>query len=289
MSQFSSPAMPSPVANRLFGVSLLGHGSRRGRCTDEGLREASRRLAERLSGVAVVREAFFEFLEPTLEDSLAYFQNRGLRRVVVMPYFLFDGKEIKRDIPHLLSALRPRFPGLDVTLASNLGVDDRLISLVTERVAGALHGLGQLLPIGGRLPIRGESGPVGVILVNRGSRPQYDNGGRLRELCDRLSQALEDVPVEPAQAERSPILTIANAAQRLIEARCERIVVVPYLHFPGKVLFVNVIPVVNQLAESYPEARFYLASTLCVDDRLIDICVDRIRQAISPASRSVDE
>lgn len=271
---------PGPGENPLIAVALLGHGSRRGRSTYEGLREVARRLAERLAMVGPVEPAFFEFLAPTLEETLDAFHQREIRNVVVMPYFLFDGKEIKRDIPALLDSLRSRFPVINIVLASNLGIDDRLLALLRERVFDALRGLGQYLPIGARLPMLGDDGRVGVVVVNRGSRQQYDDGSRLRELCERLEARLDGAPVQPAQAERSPTLTLANAVDRLVAADCERLVVVPYLHFPGKVLFSNVIPVVNGLAARYPKTRFYLASTLCVDDRLVDICVDRITECL---------
>jgi len=203
-----------------FGVALLGHGSRRSRCTDEGLREIAQRLDKRFGDVAVVLPAFFEFLEPTLADALDAVGRLGVTNVVVMPYFLFDGKEIKRDIPALLDEVRPRFPELNVQVASNLGVDDRLLVLLEERISDALSGLGQHVPIGGRLPQCGEAGRVGVVVVNRGSRQQYDDGSRLRDLCERLGARQGDLPVEPAQAERSSTLTIANAVARLSAAGC---------------------------------------------------------------------
>ncbi|MGH2459107.1 MAG: sirohydrochlorin chelatase, partial [Chloroflexota bacterium] len=185
---------------RRIGVALLAHGSGRGRCTAEGLREITARLAGRLRESAVVRVAFFEFLQPTLEDTLVELQAAGLSDVVVMPYFLFDGKETTVEIPVRLERLRPRFPSLRIVQAANLGVDPRLIDLLAQRVREALRGLGQLLPIGGRLPVRGEQGGIGVVVVNRGSRAQYDDGSRLREICSRLSDRLEGASVEPAQA-----------------------------------------------------------------------------------------
>ena len=260
---------------RRFGVALLAHGSGRGRCTAEGLQEITARLAARLRESAIVRVAFFEFLQPTLEDTLVNLRDAGAIHVVVMPYFLFDGKETTVEIPTLIDQLRPRFPTLTIVQAPNLGVDPRLIDVLAERVTEALRGLGQRLPIGGRLPVRGEAGRIGVIVVNRGSRARYDDGSRLREICSRLSDRLEGAPVEPAQAERSPELTIENATGRLISQGCERIVVAPYLHFPGKVLTVNVIPAVNRAAVARPSHRFYLASTLCVDDRIVDVTASR--------------
>lgn len=282
----SSPRRPSATSGAVhvgqIGVVLLAHGSARGRCTDEGIREIGARLSKRLAGEVIVRVAFFEFLHPTLEEALQALRDASISNAIVMPYFLFDGKEIKVEIPALLADLRPRFPDLQIQQAANLGVDPRLIDVVADRVDDALRGLGQITPVGGRLPVRGEGGRLGVILVNRGSRARYDDGTRLRALCSLLQDRLGGAPVEPAQAERSPDLTIENAAQRLIEAGCERIVVAPYLHFPGKVLTVNVIPSVNRAATAHPSRRFYLASTLCLDDRIVDVCVSRIADAVQP-------
>ncbi len=262
-----------------MGVVLLAHGSARGRCTAEGVQAIASRLSKRLDGVAIVHAAFFEFLRPDLAEAIEVLREAGVTDVIVLPYFLFDGKEIKVEIPALLAEVQPRFPDLRIQQAANLGVDARLIDVVADRVDEALRGLGQVAPVGGRLPVRGEDGRLGVILVNRGSRARYDDGSRLRALCGLLQDRLGGAPVEPAQAERSPELTIENAAQRLVDAGCERIVVVPYLHFPGKVLTVNVIPAVNRAAAAHPSRHFYLASTLCLDGRIVDVCIDRIVEA----------
>lgn len=270
-----------------LGVALLAHGSGRGRCTIDGVREITSRLANRVSGQAIVQVAFFEFLHPTLEETLTELRDARVADVLVLPYFLFDGKEVKVEIPALLDQLRPRFPGLRIVQTANLGIDPRLIDLLADRVDEALRGLGQLQPVGGRLPVRGEDGAIGVVLVNRGSRARYDDGSRLRELCARLGDRLGGVPVEPAQAERSEELTIERATARLVAAGCERIVVAPYLHFPGKVLTVNVIPAVNRAAAAHPGHRFYLASTLCVDDRCVEICADRIIALVAGEERSI--
>ena len=58
------------MIERTIGVALLAHGSGRGRCTAEGLQEITSRLADRLRGSAVVRVAFFEFLQPTLQQAI---------------------------------------------------------------------------------------------------------------------------------------------------------------------------------------------------------------------------
>ncbi|GAC1459519.1 MAG: hypothetical protein PVSMB4_18780 [Ktedonobacterales bacterium] len=258
-------------------VILLGHGSHRSRSTDLGLREVHRRLSARLEGEARVSLAFFEFLHPTLEETVSDLAGQGVRQAILMPYFLFEGREIQRDIPGELAHLHERYPTLDVTMAGTLGVDARMIAAAADRVRKALDGVGQLLPTAGRLPRRGETGRVGVVLVNRGVRQQYDDGSRLAELCRLLRQALGgDTLVEGALAENSP-LTVEAAAERLAEQGAQRVVIMPYLNFPGKVLVDSVVAATARARTAHPEVKHYLASTLCVDDGIVDVCVSRIR------------
>jgi sirohydrochlorin ferrochelatase len=259
-------------------IVLLGHGSRRGSATDLGLREVARRLRARFPAGPPVLLAFFEFLHPSLPEAIREVAARGARHVVVLPYFLFDGKEITVEIPEVLDELRRELPQVAITQAANLGVDERLIDVVVERIEGALQGTAQFQAV---LPRRGAGGRLGVVLVNRGSRKRYDPGTRLAEMAQMLRLRLgAEALVEAAQAENSPI-TVAAAGRALIAQGARRLVVAPYLHFPGKVLADNVIPDVQGLRHDFPEVRVYLASTLCADDRLVDICRDRAEEALA--------
>ena len=261
-----------------MAVALLAHGSRRSTATADGMREIQRRLQARLPDLPVAL-AFFEFLQPTLAEVVADFAARQFTQVVVLPYFLFAGREIQVDIPAELDRLRQQNPGVTLRLAEPLGLDDRLVAHVAELVAGALDGRCQCLPVATHLPSRRDRGRIGVIICNRGSRRQYDAGDRLRDLCARLQAHLgDDTLVEPAQAENGePELTIEAATDRLVHAGARRVVVVPYLHFPGKVLAVNIVPATRRAQDAHPEAKFLLAWTLCVNDAALDICVERIR------------
>ncbi len=262
----------------LSAVVLLGHGSRRGSATDTGMHQVARRLADRLSGGPSVRLAFFEFLRPRLDEAIRDLAHQGTERIVVLPYFLFDGKEITVDIPLALNVLRDELQGLDIVQAVNLGVDDRVIDLVVERVQGALQGTAQFQPVP---PRRGAGGQLGVVLVNRGSQRRYDGGERLAQLAELLRQRMSpDVLIATAQAENSPI-TVEVAGRGLIGQGVRRLVVAPYLHFPGKVLADNIIPDTLRLRRDYPSVRVHLASTLCVDDRLVDIMRDRAVAALT--------
>jgi sirohydrochlorin cobaltochelatase len=207
-------------------VLVLGHGSRRGRATDEGIREIARRLQERFPAGPPIRPAFFEFLSPTLADAVHGAADRGATAIAVLPYFLFDGKEIQRDIPGEIDHLRAELPHVAIRQMPNLGLDPRLTNLVAKRVREALLGTSQYLPAHG-LVRRGASGRLGVVLVNRGSKLEWDPGVRLDTLGSLVRQELGgDTLIATAQAENSD-RTIEVATRALATQGARRIVVAP--------------------------------------------------------------
>jgi sirohydrochlorin ferrochelatase len=257
-------------------VLVLGHGSRRGRATDNGIREIARRLQDRFPEGPPIRPAFFEFLSPTLPDAVRQAALDGADEIAVLPYFLFDGKEIKRDIPAELDHLRAELPRLTIRQMPNLGLDPRLATLVARRVREALAGTSQYLPAHG-LVRRGATGRLGVVLVNRGSKIEWDPGTRLAALGELVRDEIGgDTLIATAQAENSD-RTIEVAADTLAAKGARRIVVAPYLHFVGKVLAQNVIPALERSREKYHGIQFCLAWTLCVNDVTIGILQNRVQ------------
>jgi sirohydrochlorin cobaltochelatase len=259
-------------------VVVLGHGSKRGRATDEGIREVARRLQARFPAGPPIRPAFFEFLSPTLLQAVRSAADDGATAIAVLPYFLFDGKETQRDIPLEIDRVRTALPTTPICQLPNLGLDLRLARLAAARVQAALQGTSQYLPAHG-LVRRGARGRLGVVLVNRGSRWQWDSGERLAALGDLVrGQFGGDTLLVTAQAENSD-RTIEVASDSLAEQGAGRIVVAPYLHFPGKVLAKNVIPALERSRSAHPAIQFCLAWTLCVDDAIVDILQDRVCEA----------
>ncbi|MGH2344618.1 MAG: sirohydrochlorin chelatase [Chloroflexota bacterium] len=257
-------------------VLLLGHGSRRGRATNDGIREIARRVQERFPDGPAVRPAFFEFLSPTLAEAVGAAARSSAAAIAVLPYFLFDGKEIQHDIPGELDHLRAKFPGVPITQLPNLGLDPRLAALVAQRVRDALLGTSQYLPAHG-LAHRAASGTLGVVVVNRGSKAQWDPGTRLRQLADLVGAELgEGTLVEIAQAENSTH-TIEVASAALVARGARRVVVAPYLHFIGKVISQNVVPALERSRATHPGIQFSLAWTLCVNDTAVNILCERVR------------
>lgn len=257
---------------------LLGHGSRRGSATDVGLEVLRRQVQESLGQDHAVHVAGLEFTQPPLPSLLQDLVSTDVSEVVVAPLFLFDGRHILEEIPELIAGQAQRFPGLKLVLARTLGLDARIVRLAVRRIEEALtkrrcsH-----YPCG---CARGLFGPdLGVVVVNRGSRPQYDPGLRLRQIAALVQVETGNMcPVLPAQAEYGEP-SIGQSIDALALKGVGRIVVLPYLLFPGKVTHDNIAPAVAEARRSHPDLAIELADTLGAAPEIAQVAVDRICEA----------
>lgn len=115
---------------------VLGHGSRRkevAQCFEEMVDRVARLLPQ-----APVLPAFFSLGRPDLPTQVGILAQRGCERIVIMPYFLYNGVHIEKDIPELLAELEIQYPHLDFVLQSTLENDPAMERLVLERLRAAI-------------------------------------------------------------------------------------------------------------------------------------------------------
>jgi len=119
------------------GVIILAHGSRNESEVSEILREVSRTVKAWLPPEIKVVGAAMQFNHPDLEEAVELLVKQGVRRVVIMPYFLFQGIHSTRDIPSRIGVIRQTNPEVEFILANTLGVDEHLTNLVVKRIQEA--------------------------------------------------------------------------------------------------------------------------------------------------------
>ena len=115
------------------GILIVSHGSPR-EGTNRGFEAMVARVASRLEG-AVVLPAFFSIAHPDIPEQMAAMASRGVRRVLLMPYFLYSGQHVTVDIPALLDQCRAGLPELSIELLPTLENDPALEDLLVERLA----------------------------------------------------------------------------------------------------------------------------------------------------------
>ena len=303
-----------------WGVVLLGHGSQRGTskaecscawlqpktpsgipsatpawCQDcpstpDGLRQA----AHRLQGMLEINQSqmilsCLEFIEPFPSKAVQMLDERGFHQVVVAPFLLGNGKHATLEMNEILDEVRGQLPGIQLHLADGLGADPDLAGLVVQRVRDLED---SIKPVAGKLgigePVAREpvSGRRGVLVVKAGTKTEYDDCVWLEDLGKMVEGQLgTDYTVAVAQSHYGDP-TMDVAAAKLVQNRqVSSIMCVPYLFFPGLILQRNVIGGMEQIKERYPHVAMSVTPPLGVDDRIVAITADRVRQVWRQAAQ----
>jgi sirohydrochlorin cobaltochelatase len=114
------------------GLIIICHGSPLHEA-NAGFIALVQRVAARL-GVGNVLPAFFDLLRPNIPDQVAELASRGVTRIVLMPYFLFQGKHVNIDIPEILAECGKGFPNVTLKMLPTLENDPAVEAVVVERL-----------------------------------------------------------------------------------------------------------------------------------------------------------
>lgn len=128
----SRSAQP-PRSDLKTGLLLVDHGSRRAESNAQ-LDDMARRV-QALRPAALVAAAHMEISEPTIAHGIATLVASGATEIVVLLYFLSDGRHSRDDVPALVQAAIAPFPGITARVGQALGPHDALAALLLERAA----------------------------------------------------------------------------------------------------------------------------------------------------------
>ncbi len=117
-------------------IVLIGHGSRRVEA-NTALDRLCRLVQATGDPEIRVEAAFLQFAAPGISAVITRLADEGLRRIVLVPIFFYEGAHVAHDIPQVIEAERAARPDLPLTLAPVLGIDERIAEIVWDRVAQA--------------------------------------------------------------------------------------------------------------------------------------------------------
>ncbi len=114
---------------------LIGHGSK-AELANEQLTQlaALYPLSEQIQFVEV---CYLEIAFPDIPGGIDLCVQRGAKEIVVMPYFLFDGMHVAKDIPAQIDEAVLRHPNVHIVLTPPIGVDPMMVELIMQRVKSA--------------------------------------------------------------------------------------------------------------------------------------------------------
>lgn len=116
---------------------LIGHGSR-APGADQVLVSVAAALRRRFRRF-VVEPSFLEISQPDIQTAIDRCVAQGAQRILFMPYFLYLGGHVGRDLPEHMSQARSRYPGLEIRVAPHLGYDPRIVAVTADRIGRGLR------------------------------------------------------------------------------------------------------------------------------------------------------
>ena len=241
-------------------VLILGHGSRSAAANAEFEAFVG---AYRLARPGLhVAHAYIELALPLLGEALAGLA-KGADHVVVLPLFLVAAGHVKHDLAEAVSQARRDFPAVRFTAARPLGVHPGLVDLALERALPALERIG-------------DPAAAPVIVVGRGSSDPDANG----DFCKIVRLFAERRGLRWAVPAFIGITypSFEEAAELAARARPERLAVVPYFLFRGR-LVDRLHGQVAAFRKRHPSLATELAPYLGQDDRILALLDERLREA----------
>ncbi len=121
--------MPDP---KNTGVILLGRGSSDMSANGEVAKMA--RWIFETTRHDLVDYAFTGVTEPRLEGVMQRMAASGMMQMVVLPYYLFTGRLIKR-ITRQVARIKEQYPRLAIQQAGYLGINNKIIEIMERRLA----------------------------------------------------------------------------------------------------------------------------------------------------------
>jgi sirohydrochlorin ferrochelatase len=166
-----------------------------------------------------VRLAFCELNSPSLVDVLTGLRaGRKAPKAIVTPLLLANAYHARVDIPRQIAGCGLAERGVEVRQAEVLGEDDRLVSVLRQRVT--------------ELGVSRLDDTLGVLVVAIGSSNPGANA-RTAEVAPKLLAGTRWAAATTAFATR-PEPSLAEAVERLRRRGARQVVVAPWFLAPGR-------------------------------------------------------
>lgn len=245
------------------GLLIVGHGSRDTKANLEF--EALVAIYRSRRPDMTVAHGYIELAQPALITVLRDLAQQA-DVVVVLPLFLFAAGHVKNDIPLVLAQVQKEFPRPHLFIVARaLGVHPSLVDLAYERAKPELGGVH-------------ESLKTAIIVVGRGSSDPDANA----DFCKLVRLFAEGRNLGWVLPSFIGITrpTFEETAELAARTRPERIVVVPYFLFGGR-LIDKISEHVTAFRSRYPWIKIQQTAYLGHDERLFHLIDERLNEAIN--------
>ena len=116
-------------------ILLVAHGSK-AKATEQAFDKILGMVRAKLPEL-VIEAAYMQLSDKTLDLAVADLAERGATAIRIVPFFLFTGMHIQKDIPEMIEEFAQQYPHIEFSLANTLGTDERLADILVDRIKEA--------------------------------------------------------------------------------------------------------------------------------------------------------
>jgi len=244
------------------GLLIVGHGSRDSNANVEF--EALVATYRSARPDLTVVHGYIELAQPTLTAALRELAHQ-VDDAVILALFLFAAGHVKNDIPLALAQIRNECPRTRFVMARPLGVHPSLVDLACARAQPELEGAR-------------EEMKIAVIVIGRGSSDP-DANADFCKVVRLFGEGRNLGWVLPSFIGITRPL-FEETVELVARTRPERIVIVPYFLFGGR-LIVKLSQQVAGVRSRYPSINIRQAAYLGSDPGLFSLMDDRVNETLA--------
>ena len=86
-----------------------------------------------------VEAGFLQLAKPGLKEVIEKVVEDGAKRIVIIPLLLFSGNHVEKDIPLEIEKQKAKYPDIEFLYSRNLGPDERIAQIATDRINDVLR------------------------------------------------------------------------------------------------------------------------------------------------------
>ncbi|HLG22814.1 MAG TPA: sirohydrochlorin chelatase [Candidatus Manganitrophaceae bacterium] len=242
-------------------VILLGHGSR----DRTAIEEFDQFIAffKKWSGLKRVYPGYLELADPLIPAAIDRAAAGGAKRIWAYPLFIFPGRHVLEDLPHLLTEGQAKHPEVEIYFGEPLNLNPKLPALAKIRID----------PSQDREPHK-----TALLVVGRGTLEPKAIAATER-FADQLKPTLPYPHAVHCFAEVVPPY-IPDGFARCVELGAASVVVFPCLLFTG-IILKRIQKQVETIREKHPDLSIRTAGYFGVHPLLAEIVWEGIK-ASSP-------
>lgn len=239
-------------------VLYVSHGSRVKETREEAM--AFMEQVRQKVDVALQETCFLELASPDIGEGIDSLAKQGATAITIVPVLLLSAGHYYEDIPDEVKKSALRYPEIHFTYGKPLGVQDRLVEILAER----LRETGVE-----RLP------DSEILLVGR--------GGKSSEIIRSVEEIAAKLAVKTGVAHIEVCYLAASAPsfdeglQASIDSGSKQIFVVPYLWFTG-LLVKSMQKKINGLSSD--DQEIILCGYLGNHPSMVDALAERVHEAL---------